>query len=353
MKKLICVLFLLSLLAISLGACTSTPPATVPPTQPSVPQSTVAPTQQSVTPITPPTSTPEPQPSPAQKGTITISGAFALYPMMQIWAEKYQAINPQVNFDISAGGAGKGLTDTLSGAVDIGMVSRAISPAEEAKGAYWVSVSRDAVFPVVSDKNPVLQDLLKTGLKKDTFIGIYITGTIKTWGQAVGRPEITDEIHVYTRSDASGAADAWAQFLGGKKQDNLQGIGVSGDPGIVNAVVGDANGIGYNNLNFAFDTTSGKPVTGISVLPIDANNDGIAGSDELFSSKTQAVDAVSSGKYPSPPARFENLVTNGKPSGLLQAFIQWIITDGQKYCLDNGQVPLAADQQSTSLQKIH
>ncbi len=44
--------------------------------------------------------------------------------------------NPGVTFDISAGGAGKGMTDVLSSAVDIGMVSREIRPEEQEQGAF-------------------------------------------------------------------------------------------------------------------------------------------------------------------------------------------------------------------------
>ncbi len=79
-----------------------------------------------------------------------MSGAFALYPMMTVWAAEFSKVNPDVQFDVQGGGAGKGMTDTLSGAVDIGMISRAIKPEEEAQGAFWVAVTKDAVFPVVS-----------------------------------------------------------------------------------------------------------------------------------------------------------------------------------------------------------
>src|SRR5512143_3247810 len=94
------------------------------------------------------------------KGTITASGAFALYPLMVKWGEEYQKLHPGVQFDISAGGAGKGMTDALGGQVDIGMVSRSIKPEEVQKGAYWVAVTKDAVFPPINAKNPVLKDLL-------------------------------------------------------------------------------------------------------------------------------------------------------------------------------------------------
>ncbi len=298
-------------------------------------------------------SQPTPAATSALSGTIAVSGADALYPLMQVWAGEFQKVNPGVKFDISAGGAGKGMTDTLSGAVDIGMISRAITKDEEAKGAYWISVARDAVFPDVNSKNPVLQDLLAKGVTQDEFIGIFITGTIKTWGQVVGRTDVTDEIHVYTRSDASGAAVVWASYLGNKVQENLLGIGVSGDPGILDALGKDPLGIGYNNLSYVFDLSTGKPAAGIALVPIDSNGNGKADPGEVIDSLTKAGDAVAQGTYPSPPARLEYLATKGKPSGLVQAFLQWIMTDGQKFVTQTGYLQLPSDQLAASLQKIH
>ena len=287
----------------------------------------------------------------AMKGTITISGAFALYPMMTRWAEEYQIIHPDVQFDISAGGAGKGMADALSGAVDIGMVSRDITAEEEAQGAYWVAVTKDAVFPVVNAQNPVLAKLMRTGFSQEVFTGIFITGEIKTWGQAIDDSTITDEIHVFTRSDACGAAETWAKYLG-SKQENLLGIGVFGDPGLLDAIIKDPLGIGYNNLNYVYDMTSGQAVTGAAILPIDVNNNGQVDSDEILTTKTEAITAVVNGKYPSPPARVENLVTKGKPEGLVKAFIEWILTDGQQYLEEAGYISLPPDQLNASLEKV-
>jgi phosphate transport system substrate-binding protein len=287
-------------------------------------------------------------------GNISVSGAFALYPMMTVWAAEFTKINPNVNFDVQGGGAGKGMTDTLSSAVDIGMISRAIKPEEEAQGAFWVAVTKDAVFPVVSSQNPVASDLATKGISQDTFKKIFITGEMKTWGEVVGKPEVKDSIHVYTRSDSAGAADTWALFCGGKVQaDILTGaIGVNGEPALVDTVIKDPMGIGYSNLNSVFDATSGKLVTGGLVPPVDANKNGKADAEEYFQSKADAVNAVSSGKYPSPPARFEYLATKGKPTGLTLTFITWILTDGQKFLDAAGYVPLTPDQQAESLAKL-
>lgn len=48
------------------------------------------------------------------QGEIQLSGAFALYPMAVKWAEEFRKIHPKVRIDISAGGAGKGITDALA-----------------------------------------------------------------------------------------------------------------------------------------------------------------------------------------------------------------------------------------------
>ncbi len=285
------------------------------------------------------------------KGTITVSGAWALYPMVVRWAEEFQKLHPDVQFDISAGGAGKGMADALADAVDIGMVSRAIYPEEVAKGAFWVSVVKDAVFVTVSAENPVWADLYQKGLSRETFVGIYITGEISTWGQAVGRPEVSDPIHVFTRSDACGAADTWAQYLG-QRQEDLLGVAVYGDPGLLDAVIKDPLGIGYNNLNYAYDVETARPVAGAQVVPIDVNSNGQAGPDEVYDNKEQAVRAVATGHYPSPPARDLNLVTHGKPQGLAAVFIEWVLTDGQQVVGEAGYIALPQEKLAQELNKL-
>ena len=285
------------------------------------------------------------------EGTITISGAWALYPMMVRWQEEFQKLHPNVRIDISAGGAGKGMADALAGAVDIGMVSRAIYPEEEQKGAFWVSVTKDAVFAAVSAQNPVLEDLLQQGMARDDLSGVYMSGDITTWGQVVGRPEVTDPIHAYTRSDACGAAATWAEYLGGAQED-LLGVAVYGDPGLLDVVIKDPLGIGYNNLNYAFDMETGEPVAGSQVVPIDVNGNGKVDPEEAFRSKREAVDAVAAGRYPSPPARDLNLVTKGKPTGLVQTFMQWILAEGQKYVDETGYIALPQQQIDVELAKL-
>jgi phosphate transport system substrate-binding protein len=115
---------------------------------------------------------------------------------------------------------------------------------------------------------------------------------------------------------------------------------VYGDPGLLDAVKKDPQGIGFNNLNYAFDMETGNPLAGVRVVPVDVDGNGLADAAEIYDTKAQAVEAVASGRYPSPPARDLNLVTQGKPVGLTTAFILWVLTDGQSYVDEVGYIAL-------------
>ena len=286
------------------------------------------------------------------EGTITVSGAWALYPMVVKWAEEFQKIHPQVKIDIAAGGAGKGMADCLAQVVDIGMVSREIYPAEIEKGAWWVSVTKDAVVPTVNENNPVLKNLLAKGITREGFIRLWITGQTRSWGQVVGN-ENADSVHVYTRSDACGAAQTWAEFLG-KKQEDLLGVGVYGDPGLTEAVKNDTLGIGFNNIGYAYDAKTKKQIDQIKVLPIDVNGNGLIDADEdFYGDRDKIVEAIATGKYPSPPARALHLVSQGKPQKkVVLEFIRWILTDGQKYVSESGYINLSDEKIQQELEKL-
>jgi phosphate transport system substrate-binding protein len=274
------------------------------------------------------------------KGTISISGAFALYPMGVKWAEEFQKINPLVKIDISAGGAGKGMTDVLSGMVNLAMLSREINQSEIDQGAWFLAVTKDAVLPTINNQNPVLDELLKKGLTKEMFQEIYLSGNTFTWGEFLDSPD-QDKINVYTRSDACGAAEMWGKYLG-KNQESLKGVGVFGDPGIADAVKNDKYGIGFNNVIYAFDIKSRKKYEGMEVIPIDLNGNRLIDAEEdFYGSLDTIMRAIQTNKYPSPPARDLYLVSKGKPTNpVVLAFLEWILTDGQQYVHEGGYVQL-------------
>ena len=285
-------------------------------------------------------------------GNISISGAFALYPLAVKWAEEFQKLHPMVRIDLSAGGAGKGMTDVLADVVDLGMVSREVYDAELQKGALPIATAKDAVVITFNTDNPYAKELVKKGFSKETASKIWITGEYTTWGQVLGTNDKTP-IHIYTRSDACGAAETFAMWMG-HKQEDLLGTAVFGDPGLASAVQSDKLAIGFNNIGYAYDDKSHKPNPGLLVMPVDGNNSGAIEDEEYFyDTKDDFIAAVAEEKYPSPPARDLYLVSHGVPQNpVVTAFLEYVLGDGQTHNVPTGYISMSEEKIQQGLEKI-
>ena len=294
----------------------------------------------------------------APRGSLSLSGAWALYPLAVRWQEEFQKSHPGTVVDVQAGGAGKGIADALAGVVDIGMVSREINPVEVEKGAVALAVAKDAVVATVSAKNPLLADLLRQGLKKEDLAALWMRGLPKSWEVLLDRDGRTP-IHVFTRSDACGAAETWAAYLGGHQED-LAGVGVYGDPGLAEAVRRDPLAIGFNNVNFAYDAKTLKPVAGLEICPIDLDGNGrIDPAESVYATRDDLVRAIAAHVYPSPPARDLYFVIKARPAGqrqpgwpLLAEFLTWVLTEGQKYVAEMGYIAVSPDRVAAGLAAV-
>jgi len=287
-----------------------------------------------------------------QDQTLSLSGAFALYPLAIKWSEEYQKLHPEVRFNITAGGAGKGMADALAGTIDLGMFSREIAPEEINQGVWWVGLTIDAVLPSISAQNPYLDTLKKRGITREEFKAIFVDGTITNWGELLKLPQ-GENIVVYTRSDACGAAETWAKYFDSKQED-LKGVGIYGDPGLAEAVGQDAMGIAYNNTAYLYDIKTGKKREGLEIIPIDVNGNGMIDAEENFyNTFNEVLTAIAEKRYPSPPARELYFVSKGKPQKQLTLdFIEWVLTDGQKYIKEAGYVPIKEEKIAEYLEKL-
>lgn len=284
--------------------------------------------------------------------SISISGAFALFPMVSVWTGEYTALHPEISFDVQAGGAGKGMTDMLSGAADIAMLSREARPEELQQGSYLVPVTIDAVVATVNANNPYLEQLLAQGITAEQAHAIWISQEITTWGQLLGT-DVDEPINVYTRADSAGAAEMWALFSLGEAQEDLRGTAVNGDPGLAEAVRQDPLSIGFNNVGFAYDMSTGAPNEGMRIVPLDLDGDGaIAAEEAFYEQREQLTQAVAREIYPFPPARVLYLVTKGEPANAVTAFYRWVLTEGQAYVAEAGYVALNEAQLQAALELL-
>jgi len=174
---------------------------------------------------------------------------------------------------------------------------------------------------------------------------------LATWGCGGGGNEYG--ISLYTRSDSCGAAETWALYLDGHKQDELKGTAIYGDPGIAVAVQNDARGIGFNNIGYAYQMDTGLQTKSLRVVPIDIDDNGrIDDWEDFYGTKQELTTAIANGLYPSPPARDLHFVTKHGFTGLTAEFIRWVLTDGQQYVGEAGYVTLSDAKIQEGLDKL-
>lgn len=270
------------------------------------------------------------------KGSISISGADALYPLMKIWAEEFSVDNPNLKITVSNVGSEKGLDALLSGHADLAMVSRNLTPEEEAKGLWYLVVSKEGIIPIINEKNPYLQKIQSQGIDRMTLIELFTTNNKVHWGNIFGITN-NDPVKKFIRSDFSDTAEVWSEYLGVDQKD-LIGMPLTSDELIIEAVSQEPLSLSFCNAHSAYNLKKGEIRKGIKILPIDFNCNGKIDSKERFYKNLCMMQrAAYLGKYPSHLCRELYLVSIGKP--LNQAtleFLKWIYTRGQKLAAKAG-----------------
>ena len=277
---------------------------------------------------------------------ITISGAHALSPMVSVWIEEFRKTHPYVKFKLNPNGSGGGLKEILAGKVDMAMISEKL-PKDTDTALWVVPVARLGVVPIISGKNPYLDQIRKKGMTKEILNGLFSGKNEKTWGDLYGRPG-KDPVKLYRRGDTSGAATVFAKYLS-LSRDQIQGTPVSGEAQLIEQVKNDPLALSYCNFIYAIDPAKKQFLEEVVVLPIDFWGKGsFHGKDNIFDSFDHLQRAMWLGKYPSALTRDLSLVTKGKPrTREMVDFLYWVVTDGQKFVPDNGYTELhSSDVQS-------
>lgn len=273
-------------------------------------------------------------------GSISISGAYALYPLILKLADEFMTIHPEVRIEIEKAGTGEGITSLLEKKSQLAMISRPLTDEEIGEGIWVIPVAKDGVAPIVNQNNPHIEKLLNQGLSPDEFMHIFISGKQPAWGEVLDS-DSKDKMTIYTRADESGAAEIWADFMY-KKASDLKGIGVMGDDEMIKAIQEDPLAIGFSNFSYAFDVTTGERSEGIQIIPIDLDFDNKIDRVEVpFRNLEEAHRSLWLGFFPDQLCRELTLGSIGKPSDpVIVEFLRYVLGEGQSGIKKTGYCPL-------------
>ena len=199
------------------------------------------------------------------RDSLTLAGSTSLQPLAERWADAYGQKRPQARITIQGGGSTAGIRAALSGAAQIGMVSRRLTP-QEARTASSVTVARDGIALIVHPQSSV------TSLTLLQVQQLY-AGEIKSWRGVGGSSR---DVTVITREEGSGTRAAFESLAMAGRAIAASAL-VSDSTGAVSQMVGsDPAAIGYISI--------GLVGPGVRALRID----GITASEEN----------IDAGRYP-------------------------------------------------------
>jgi phosphate transport system substrate-binding protein len=256
---------------------------------------------------------------PAEQNSITVKGSDTMVQLGGRWAEVYMQEHPEVIVQVTGGGSGTGIAALINGSTDIAQASRMMreeekEQAREARGAdvSEIAVALDGITVYLNQANPVISMSIAQ-------LDAVFRGEMTNWIDVGGNDA---EIVLYGRENSSGT---YAYFREEVLNDADFAPGYQSLPGtaaVINAVVGDPNGVGYGGIGYL------EGVKAISIAPEDGGP-AIGPSEEN----------VLSNAYPL--SRNLYFYTIGEPSGIMADFIDWTLgAEGQAIVSEAGYFPL-------------
>jgi phosphate transport system substrate-binding protein len=235
-------------------------------------------------------------------GQLQLAGSTTVQPLAEKLAEAFMAMNPDLVIEIQGGGSSVGVTSAGEGTVDIGNASRAVKDSEFEK---FPSLQ---VFTIAYDGIAIVThpDTQLTTLSIEQVRDIF-AGEITNFSE-VGGPDAP--IAVVSREEGSGTRAAFEELVmedGEEEKIITEKALLQQSNGQVRTTVATTpNSIGYLSFGFLDESTRGVPIDGVE--PSVAN--------------------VKGGDYPI--FRPLNMLTNGPPNELAQAFLDFILSgEGQ------------------------
>lgn len=266
------------------------------------------------------------QSAPETTAYIENKGSDTIVNLALAWAEYYQEGHPEVSISVTGGGSGTGIAALMNGTVDIANASRQIKAEEiaeaQSNGIDPIEhiIARDAIAVIVNPQNPVEKLTLAQ-------ISDIYSGKVSNWSQVGGddRPivrlsrETNSGTHVYFLETVLRLGQKESKTL--FSRDTLL---LPSSEGIIAEVRQNPNAIGYDGLGY---------------VPHDLKMIAIAeqtGGGYVLPS----VETVNNATYPI--ARDLYMYTAGEPTGLVQIYLEWIMTsdEAQNIVRELGFVPI-------------
>ena len=186
----------------------------------------------------------------ALSGSVSTNGSTSMEKVIGILSEQFMADNSGVSVTYDPTGSGAGIEAASNGSADIGLSSRALKDEEIAGGLTGTTVALDGIAVIVNAGSKV-EDLSVEQIAQ------IFTGEITDWSEVGGE---AGTISCIGREAGSGTRDGFESITNTRDACKLdQELTSTG--GVIEAVAGNPNAIGYASLSAVEGKDTVKAVT--------------------------------------------------------------------------------------------
>ena len=183
-------------------------------------------------------------------GSVSTNGSTSMEKVIGALSEQFMADNSGVTVTYDSTGSGAGIEAASNGSADIGLASRALKDEEKVGGLTETVVALDGIAVIVNADSKVADLTVEQ-------IGKIFTGEITDWSEVGGD---AGTISCIGREAGSGTRDGFESITGTKDSCKLdQELTSTG--GVIEAVAGNPNAIGYASLSAVEGKNTVKAVT--------------------------------------------------------------------------------------------
>ena len=240
----------------------------------------------------------------ALSGSVSTNGSTSMEKVIGTLSEQFMADNSGVTVTYDPTGSGAGIEAASNGSADIGLSSRALKDEEKAGGLTETVVALDGIAVIVNADSKVENLTVEQ-------IGKIFTGEITDWSEVGGD---AGTISCIGREAGSGTRDGFESITGTKDACKLdQELTSTG--GVIEAVAGNPNAIGYASLSAVEGKNTVKAVTVGGVACTEATV-----LDGSYAIQRPFVLVTKTGETLSPAAQaFFDYATSSAASALIKA----------------------------------
>ena len=282
-------------------------------------------------------------------GSINVTTSPELYDLTMKWANEYSRLNPTQKITVSK--ASENTVSEIISSGELGIVSEEFYHKLNNSLTWSMVVGRDVIVPVMSSKNPLLNEICLKGITTKELSQIISNPENKSWGDLIGGAQKTP-IHFYTANDES--AVSVLRSLQNLHQPFSTGIQTAGTAEMILAIQNDPNALGFFNLTQIADPNNKNLLEGLRFVPIDKNGNGkIDYMENIYTDIESFSRGVWIGKYPKALTSNIYSVSSSNPNNTSEvAFLKWVLTDGQSFLNENGYSNLVYNERLAQLGKF-